>query len=54
MARLGGLSDAIVELIKISTIEIGREGNVLYQVSNWQAPGQAQNGVIPTFGCVVS
>ena len=49
-----GFIDGGVHSHKISIIEIEREGNVLYQVSNWQASGQAQDGVIPTFGGVVT
>lgn len=39
---------------KIEAIEVFRDRNTLYQVSNWQASGKAQDGVTPTFGGVVT
>ena len=39
---------------KIEVLEVHRNGNTLYQVSNWQASGQAKDGVTPTFGGVVT
>jgi len=46
--------DGGVHSHKIDVIEIQREGDVLYQVSNWQASGPEQDGVTPTFGGVVT
>ncbi len=39
---------------KIEVIEANRDGNTLYQVSNWQTSGQAQEGVTPTLGGVLT
>jgi uncharacterized protein (TIGR02246 family) len=49
-----GFIDGGVHSHKIEVIETQRDGNVLYQVSKWQASGQAQDGVTPTFGGVVT
>jgi uncharacterized protein (TIGR02246 family) len=38
----------------IDVVEVYRDGDTLYQVSNWQASGKEQDGVIPTFGGVVT
>lgn len=38
----------------IEVIDSYIDGNTLYQVSNWSASGQEQDGVSPTFGGVVT
>lgn len=38
----------------IEVVDSYRDGNTLYQVSNWQASGQEKDGVTPTFGGVVT
>jgi ketosteroid isomerase-like protein len=38
----------------IEVVDSYREGNTLYQVSNWSASGQESDGVTPTFGGVVT
>jgi ketosteroid isomerase-like protein len=38
----------------IKVVDSYRDGNTLYQVSNWSASGQEADGVTPTFGGVVT
>jgi len=38
----------------IEVVDSYRDGNTLYQVSNWSASGQEAGGVTPTFGGVVT
>jgi len=38
----------------IEVVDSYREGNTLYQVSNWSALGREADGVTPTFGGVVT
>jgi len=38
----------------IEVVDSYRDGNTLYQVSNWSASGQEEDGVTPTFGGVVT
>jgi ketosteroid isomerase-like protein len=39
---------------EIEVVDSYRDGNTLYQVSNWSASGQEADGVTPTFGGVVT
>lgn len=39
---------------KIEVVEVYRDGNTLYQVSNWQASAKSQDGETSTFGGVVT
>ncbi len=39
---------------KIEAVESYRDGDTLYQVANWQASGQVNEGVAPTFGGMVT
>lgn len=38
----------------IEVVESHRDGDLLYQVSHWQAEGKAQEGVTPKFGGIVT
>ena len=38
----------------IEIVDIYRDGNTLYQVTNWSASGQEKDGVTPTFGGVLT
>ncbi|NQZ53462.1 MAG: DUF4440 domain-containing protein [Piscirickettsiaceae bacterium] len=39
---------------QITVIDSFRDGNTLYQISNWSASGKEQEGVIPSFGGIVT
>jgi ketosteroid isomerase-like protein len=46
---VGGVHNHAIEVV-----DSYRDGNTLYQVSNWSASGQEADGVTPTFGGVVT
>jgi len=46
--------DSGVHAHQITVVDSFRDGNTLYQISNWSASGKEQEGVTPSFGGIVT